>query len=995
MAVFDSSTPPAVVSPAVGRIPTRIVIYFRLLIAATCVFLPTGTALAQAPRQSMDVDAKVARTWADTRSSVVVLDGPVSVRSDDLRLSADRAVIWFTPVAGASDLQVADVALLGNARVEQPTGVRSGSSLMVTMPVRGAIRINAEQRLAVDASMSEPFVEASRLRTMPAAIAPIDDPATADATPATQPPGGPRPPPPVNFQARDIETRIGPDGNIIVLLSGGVTLLQSRDGGDFIELLAERAVLFTPISDLRTLDQADRIREVQQAVSAAYLEGDVRINFSPGQRRLSQLSDQRLQAERVYYEFATDRAVLTDASLHTFDPERQIPIVLRASTVRQLALGEYAADQVELTTSTFAVPSYSVRATKAYVRQYDTGDPRLGNRTVFNSKNTTFNAFGLPVFYLPGVGGSMTDRGSALRELQFGGASGFGPAIRTRWGLFETFGQIPPDGFDAAYRLDYFADRGPAGGFDVDYGGGYITETTRQPWNFEGGLTTYGVLDDGVDRLGKDRQRIEQDNEFRYQVQWQHQHFFPNDWQVQLRAGAVSDPTFLEEWFEQRFDTGLPTDVSAYAKRQRGSETLSLLVQFQPNDLVTTADMLQENFEVERLPEITYRRIGDSLADDQLTFFSDNTLSALRFNNSRADLADDLGFNRRGDRDARFVGLPSLGQTGSPSGVNFRGDFRQEIDWPIYADTFNLVPFMVVRYTGYTDSPEDGNKHRILVGAGARAGTTFWKVYDGAHSKLFDVNRLRHVIEPQVQFFTSVATEDRDDLFLYDEGIDAISDLTSFQVAIRQRWQTNRGGPGRWRSVDFFTLNVEGNFFLNQPDELGDVTIDGDTISAKPFRGLYFYSAPEASQARTGINADASWRVSDTTVVLGDVQWNLEEFSLATTSLGLAARRDPRVSYFTGIRYIGVVHSTIATLAFDYRLTPKYSFALAQNFDLSENGRNSTNFTVTRRFDRFFATVSLVYDDVEDTTSLRVSIFPEGLGYGVSTDQVTSAFGNR
>ena len=990
-----------------GRLSPRRPSYFALaaILACATALLPSPGWAQTSARETLEIDARSARTWTDDRgASILLLDGVVTFRSEDLRLYAERAVVWFTQPGGDLTGQVAEIALIGNAKVEQSTGTRSGDRMIVTLPVRGSIRVNAQQRLAVDDSGSDLFRTAVQLRSLPsrpeALESPVAEPgrpAEAELTPAFTAATLPttRPAPAVNFQARDIETRIGPDGNMIVLLSGGVSLLQSRDNGDFIELLAERVVLFTPLKDIAALEQTDRIREIQQAVTSAYLEGDVRINFTPGLSRQGQLSDQRLQAERVYYEFATDRAVLTDAVLHTYDPQRQIPIVLRAQTVRQLAIGEFNADKVELTTSTFAVPSYSVRATKAYVRQYDTGDARLGNRTVFSADHATFNTFGVPVFYLPGAGGSMTDRGSALRELQFGGASGFGPSIRTKWGLFETLGQAPPDGLDAAYRLDYFADRGPGAGFDFDYDGGYITQTTRQPWNFEGGFTSYGVLDDGEDRLGKDRQRIQHDDEFRGRVQWQHQHFFPGDYQVQLRAGAVTDPTFLEEYFEQQFDTGLPTDVSAYVKRQRGSEAITFLISYQPSDLVTTADLLQENFEVERWPEVGYRRIGDSWAGDQLTFFSENTLAFQRFEVSYADLDEEWGFNQRGDKDARFVGIPSLGQTGTPSDLTFRGDFRQELDWPVYGDGWNFVPFVMARYTGYSDSPEDGTKNRIIVGTGARVGTVFWKVYDGAESELFDVHRMRHVIEPQAQLFASISNEDRDDLLIYDESIDAVNDVSGFQIALRQRWQTKRGGPGRWRSVDFLSFNLEGNFFFNTPDELAEVTIDDDTYSAKPFRGLYFYTMPEASLPRTSLNADATWRMSDTTVLLSDMQWNMEEFYLATTSVGLAARRDPRVTWFTGLRYIGVVHSTIATVAFDYKLTPKYSLAFAQAFDLAENGRNSTNVTVTRRFDRFFVTVSFVYDDVEDSTGVRFGIFPEGLGYGLQSDQLGTAFGGR
>jgi len=65
-----------------------------------------------------------------------------------------------------------------------------------------------------------------------------------------------------------------------------------------------------------------------------------------------------------------------------------------------------------------------------------------------------------------------------------------------------------------------------------------------------------------------------------------------------------------------------------------------------------------------------------------------------------------------------------------------------------------------------------------------------------------------------VNVFTSAQTLSRDHFFQYDEPIDEINDISAVQIALHQRWQTKRGGPGRWRSVDFFTLNVEANFFM-------------------------------------------------------------------------------------------------------------------------------------------------------------------------------------
>src|SRR5262249_46555406 len=143
---------------------------------------------------------------------------------------------------------------------------------------------------------------------------------------------------------------------------------------------------------------------------------------------------------------------------------------------------------------------------------------------------------------------------------------------RSEWGLFETLGVLPPADLDIAYRLDYFSKRGPAGGAEVDYQGGYITETTKEPWDFKGDLKGYMINDHGEDRLGEKRHVVTPPDNFRGHVLWEHQHFFPEDWQVQLRAGYSSDPTFLEEFFEHEFDTGLPHDVSAYIKKQRDTE---------------------------------------------------------------------------------------------------------------------------------------------------------------------------------------------------------------------------------------------------------------------------------------------------------------------------------------------------------------------------------------------------------------------------------------
>jgi hypothetical protein len=144
---------------------------------------------------------------------------------------------------------------------------------------------------------------------------------------------------------------------------------------------------------------------------------------------------------------------------------------------------------------------------------------------------------------------------------------------------------------------------------------------------------------------------------------------------------------------------------------------------------------------------------------------------------------------------------------------------------------------------------------------------------------------------------------------------------------------------------------------------------------------------------RNSINVDALWRPSDSTAVFYDMQYNLDEQTLATTSIGLAAQRDQRVAYFVGARYIGELNSTIASLAANYELTSKFSLRLAQSFNFSEKRNENSSITVVRKFDRFVTTFTFYYDAVDEESGFRFGIYPEGLGYGLTSDQFQSAFG--
>jgi hypothetical protein len=259
------------------------------------------------------------------------------------------------------------------------------------------------------------------------------------------------------------------------------------------------------------------------------------------------------------------------------------------------------------------------------------------------------------------------------------------------------------------------------------------------------------------------------------------------------------------------------------------------------------------------------------------------------------------------------------------------------------------------------------------------------------------------VIEPELHLFASAATVDRSELYIYDETIDGINDVAAASFFIRQRWQTKRGGPGRWRSTDFLAFNVGVIAFANTPDEPQDPDRAAATgggfedefgpLDASGFRGLFFQSMPEASIPRSSVVADALWRISDSTILLTDASWNIEEQNLSTAAAGMLVGRGDRVTYYTGLRYIGEIDSLIASFNSSYQMNAKYSLNLGLAVDLSRDESRSATFTVNRRFDRFFVAVGAFYDATEDEGGLQIAIAPEGLGGSFGTSQLSQFAG--
>ena len=293
----------------------------------------------------------------------------------------------------------------------------------------------------------------------------------------------------VEFRAPRTQTDWLPDDTMVIEADGGVTITQLRPQGDLLELHARTAVLFTTIK--RGEMGGDKVAagaDVNRRIKAVYLEGDVVMNYEPA---LPTSPEQRLTAERIYYDFPSDRAILTSVVMHSLDPEYQAPVMIRAAAVQQLSQGEMEGRQVEISSSYFATPTYSIKTSYAYIRQ-EAGEGNLVNFN-FLAQDATVNFWDMPLFYFPQVAGVANNGPMPLRDLQIGQSNQLGWFVMSKWGLFELAGQNHPKDLDVSVDLDEYTDRGIGGGLDAKYKGGLLTNGP-DPWSYDGDVSGYYIL---------------------------------------------------------------------------------------------------------------------------------------------------------------------------------------------------------------------------------------------------------------------------------------------------------------------------------------------------------------------------------------------------------------------------------------------------------------------------------------------------------------------
>ena len=314
---------------------------------------------------------------------------------------------------------------------------------------------------------------------------------------------------------------------------------------------------------------------------------------------------------------------------------------------------------------------------------------------------------------------------------------------------------------------------------------------------------------------------------------------------------------------------------------------------------------------------------------------------------------------------------------GNPiSGNGERLATRQEIDWPIDAAPFKIVPYGLGELGDWGEDINGDRFQRAMGQAGVRASIPFWYADPNIHDAMFNLNGLAHKVIFDVQASVTGSNQDLNRFPLYDElDDDSIEDFrrrlffspfggphsarsslarTTFPVRRRpsirnsirvstrsvtvcktgsprrptkspttwppfalgmhHRLQTKRGAPGEEHIVDWVTFDANATWFPN-----------ADRDNAGAAVGLLDY--------------DFRWNIGDRTSILSDGYADTFGDGLKTASIGLLINRPARGNFYIGFRAAdGVFVADVLNATVNYRMTDKWIGSASSSIDFGPAG---------------------------------------------------------
>lgn len=766
----------------------------------------------------------------------------------------------------------------------------------------------------------------------------------------------------IAISPKDVRFVSGPDENAIIA-SGGVSLQYlSPSDGRVLQMTAQRAVIFLDPGEIQ-----QSLSMGTDSVRGIYLEGEV--TASDGQSTL--------RSPRVFYDVRANKAVLLDAVYWVYDEQRSLPLYVRAREIRQESASQWRADDARFTTSALIDPELALGASSVTITRRDREVPTAEidrdapaprtTQTFVDARSISLRAMNLPVFWWPAYTGDPEQR--LIRDIRLQNSSENGFAVLTTLDAKALLGLDRPD-LRADLLLDVYSGRGLGLG-------------TQLRWDRDesrGGLLAYGLpSDDGADLLPPGTKK-EQDGDFRGILLGDQRWRLDDKWTMTADLAYISDETFVDAFFPELARTRTEFNNRLLGRRLDENTILTLEASGTFNDFIASQWLLQSRgYSVTRLPEVFYARQADDLlpetAPGLITWTSEYRAGRYAFALDEVT-ASDRGYTFDAISQRAFGIAPdqSIGSQLRARGYSedpvYRLDTRQELSVQTQAGPVSIQPFAVGRFTAYDDafdefSPDEDDELRTWGAGGVRFSSTFQRVYDDASAPFLDIHRLRHIIEPNATLWAAGTNIESSDLPIYDDSVESLVDGPMARFGVTQVFQTQRGGPGRWRSVDLLTLRTDVFFADDEAEEQSPI-------------GRWIDFRPELSSPGDYFVADAALRLTDATSLTGAWVQDLDEGNAALTSVGLMIRQFPGFTTSVDLRRLDEQDSTYLLFGVAYELTTTYGLAFGTDYDLENSELQNTALEIRRRFATVLVGVGINRNEITGETSFGFSIQPFG-----------------
>ncbi|MHC4644678.1 MAG: hypothetical protein ACYTBJ_04195 [Planctomycetota bacterium] len=137
---------------------------------------------------------------------------------------------------------------------------------------------------------------------------------------------------------------------------------------------------------------------------------------------------------------------------------------------------------------------------------------------------------------------------------------------------------------------------------------------------------------------------------------------------------------------------------------------------------------------------------------------------------------------------------------------------------------------------------------------------------------------------------------------------------------------------------------------------------------------------------RNYLGGDYIWRVSDTTAILSDMNFDIQSGVVQQFNVGFSRLLWPDLSYYLGSRYLrrvenglGEEGSNVFTFAATYVLDPRYTVIFSQQYDFDYGAGIRSDITLIRRYHRVYWGITYSSDESLKQQAIGFSIWPQGV----------------